>query len=45
MTTQQAIRVVLIVPTFDVYFEPSIMWNSSCIINFTHSLLQCHAYI
>ena len=39
MATQQAIRVVIIVPTFDVYFEPSILCiiNITCII-YTHSL-------
>ena len=39
MATQQAIRVVIIVPIFDVYFEPSILciMNTTCIV-YTHSL-------
>ena len=45
MATQQAIRVVIIVPTFDVYFEPSILciMNTTCII-YTHSYNVMHTY-
>ena len=39
----QAIRVVIIVPTFDVYFEPSILFtmDTTCIIYTNFLTMSC----